>query len=287
VEAGPRIGPRERLSATVTLSIVAHAVIILGLGFTLDDAATVTPTLDVILSQTSTLEPPKDADFLAQANNRGGGDRDRAERPRENQLGLVPKTRDGMAPEEMIAQAPPPEPEPVPRHITTTGASDARLPLPREQKPDSERPLPSGQELLRKSLEMARLAAEVDRQQQLYAKRPKQKHISASTREFEYAEYMRQWVQKVERTGNANYPRQARDSGLNGRLIMTVMIRLDGSVGGITLTQPSGYKVFDEAAVRTVRLAEPFPPPPRTKEQVDELYITRTWNFVSGSTSVD
>ena len=89
MEAGPRIGPRERLSATVTLSIVAHAVIILGLGFTLDDAATVTPTLDVILSQTSTLEPPKDADFLAQANNRGGGDRDRAERPRENQLGVV------------------------------------------------------------------------------------------------------------------------------------------------------------------------------------------------------
>lgn len=287
METGPRIGPRERLSATVTLSLIAHAIFILGLGFTLDDAATVTPTLDVILSQTSTIDPPKEADFLAQANNQGGGDRDRAERPRENQLGVVPKPRDGLAPEEMIAQAPPPEPEPTPRSVTTTGATLERLPLPREQKPDTERPLPSGRELLPKSLDMARLAAEVARQEQQYAKRPKQKHISASTREFEYAEYMRQWVQKVERTGNANYPRQARESGLSGRLIMTVMIRPDGSVGGITLTQPSGYKMFDEAAVRTVRMAEPFPPPPKTREQVDELYITRTWHFDGDSTTVD
>jgi len=284
---GPRIGPGERLSATITLSLIAHAVLILGLGFTLDDAATVTPTLDVILSQTSTMEPPKEADFLAQANNQGGGDRDRAERPRENQLGVVPKTRDGLAAEEMIAQAPPPEPLPTPRSITTTGASEQHLPLPREQKPDSERPLPSGRELLQKSLEMARLAAEVDRNQQLYARRPKRKQITASTREFEYAEYMRQWVQKVKRTGNANYPAQARDSGLSGRLIMTVMIRPDGSVGDITLTQPSGHRILDEAAIRTVRLAQPFPPPPKTRENIDELYITRTWKFVSGSTSVD
>lgn len=287
MEQSPRIGPGERLSATVTLSLIVHAVLILGVGFTLDDAAPVAPTLDVILSQTSTLEPPKDADFLAQANNQGGGDRDRAERPRESQLGVIAKPREGVAPEEMIAQAPPPEPEPTPRSITTTGATTELLPLPREQKPDTERPLPSGRELVRKSLEMARLTAEVDRQQQLYAKRPTKKFITASTREYEYAEYMRQWIRKVERVGNANFPQQVRESGLSGELKLTVMIRRDGTVGGITLNEPSGHRFFDDMATRTVRLAQPFAPPPKTADNFDELYITRTWKFVGGSTTVN
>ena len=66
VRPGPRIGPPERLSATMALSTIAFGVLILGVGFTLDDPAPVMPTLDVILIRTSTAEPPKEADFLAQ-----------------------------------------------------------------------------------------------------------------------------------------------------------------------------------------------------------------------------
>jgi protein TonB len=31
-----------------------------------------------------------------------------------------------------------------------------------------------------------------------------------------------------------------------------------------------------------VRLAEPFPPLPEGKDRVDELYISRTWQFLPG-----
>ena len=120
------IGAGDRLGATLALSAIAFGVLILGVGFARDLAAPVTPTLDVILTQTRTDEAPENADFIAQANNRGGGQSERAERPREAQLGHVPKPEAGVAPETMIAQAPPVEPEPTPRVLTTTGARRQR-----------------------------------------------------------------------------------------------------------------------------------------------------------------
>jgi protein TonB len=280
----PRIGPPERLSATMTLSAIAFGVLILGVGFTLDDPAPVMPTLDVILTRTTTAEPPKDPDFLAQASNQGGGDRDKAQRPTEAQFADTPRPNEGVAPEPMTSQAPPPAPDYQERLLTTVGASDRRTPAP-EDRDHPPTPLPTGDELMRLSMEAARLASENERERQLYAKRPKRKFISASTQQFEYAQYMRAWVTRVERVGNLNVPAEAR--GLTGELVMTVVVRRDGSVGDITLTVPSGHKVLDEAAKRSVRLAEPFAPPPPTSEDVDELYITRTWRFSDGSVSTE
>ena len=281
--AAPTIGPGERLSATFALSLVVFGVLILGVGFTRDDAAPVTPTLDVILTETRSDQPPEDADFIAQANNQGGGESDRPERPREEQLAPVPKADPGVAPEPLVAQAPPPEPEPVPRVLTTVAPSPMPLPVPKDQRETEPSLLPPGQERVDQSLEMARLAAEIERRQELMAKRPKRKFISASTREYEYATYLRAWVAKVERVGNLNYPEQARRRGLAGRLVMTVAVRRDGSIEEIVLNRSSGLGVLDQAAMRIVRLSEPYPPLPRTKENIDVLHITRTWQFQNGS----
>jgi protein TonB len=73
VAAPPRIGERERLGATLVLSLLVHGLLILGVGFAIESAAPVMPTLDVILTQSRTDLSPDQADFLAQANNRGGG----------------------------------------------------------------------------------------------------------------------------------------------------------------------------------------------------------------------
>ncbi len=280
---GPKTGPTERLSATLALSMIFFGVLILGVGFSREDAAPVVPTLDVILTQTSTPEPPRQADFIAQANNQGGGDRDEAQRPREAQIAQVPKPQPGIAPQPMTAQAPPPTPDSSQRLLTTVSASDRRVPLPEDQPNHDPTPLPTGRELMQQSLEMARLAAEIDRQQELYAKRPRRMRITASTQQYEYAAYMRAWVEKVERIGNLNYPEQVRRRGLSGRLVMTVVVRRDGSVGDIILNTPSKEKLLDEAAMRTVRLAEPFAPLPESKDDIDELLITRTWDFQNGN----
>jgi len=286
--AVPRTGPRERLGATMVLSLIGFGVFILGVGFALDDAAPVVPTLDVILTQTSTPDAPDKADFIAQANNRGGGNQDEARRPREAQLAAVPKPEPGAAPTTLVASAPPPAPTPRERLVTSAGASAAAVPLPEDQpQPDPTRPLPTGRELMAQSAEMARLSAELAIRTELYARRPKKKMITASTREYEYASYMRAWVDKVERVGNLNYPEAARRQGLSGELVLTVSLARDGTVRGVLVNQGSGKKILDDAAVRVVQLASPFAPLPKTAEDIDVLEITRTWSFRNGSVASD
>jgi protein TonB len=281
-----RIGPGDRLVATFVLALLVHGVILLGVGFTREDPAPVVPTLDVILTQTRTLQPPKQADFLAQANQQGGGDKDFAQRPGEPQLADVPKPDPGIAPRPMQAQNPPPQPDAVQRLITTTRATQ-NVAAPQEAQPVSQLPLPTGRDLTEQDLEMARLTAELQRTQQLYAKRPRKKFFSASTQEYEYAAYMRAYVARLERVGTLNFPDEARRRNLSGSVVLTVEIHRDGSLGSVDIIQSSGIPVLDQAAVQTVRLAVPFAELPHTKDDPDILNITRTFRFLPGGTVVN
>ncbi|MFN7551773.1 MAG: energy transducer TonB [Pseudomonadota bacterium] len=279
----PQIGPRERVRVTFLFSIVLHAVLVLGVGFAYEEPAASLPSLDVILVQSRSVEQPENADFLANAAQRGGGEHDHSKRPRQPLSSPVPKPDPGLAPVELRASAP----RPQPREPAAVLATDARSPLAvrRTQPQRAEVPandLPSGRELIERSLEMARLATEIERQSEAYAKRPKRKFISANTREYEFAAYMRAWVARVERIGNLNYPEEARDGRIAGDLVMTVAVRRDGRVEQIDVIQPSGHPALDAGAQRIVRLAEPFAPLPQTRDDVDVLHITRTWQFLPG-----
>lgn len=276
----PATGPGDRLSATLTLALIAHGIVLLGLGFVPDDPAPVQPTLEVILAQTRSDQAPEHATFLAQHNQAGGGESDIPERPREPQLAEVQRPEPGQAPQQRTAQAPPQAPvAPEPILHARTGE-----PAPAAETPESVHAptLPPGEELLQADLEAARLASELERERRLYAQRPIRKHLSADAKEFEWAAYLRAWVQRVERIGNLNYPDLARRRSLSGSLVMTVAVRRDGSVESIQVVRSSGYPALDEAAVRSVRLAEPFPPLPPNRENVDVLSITRTWRYLPG-----
>ncbi len=277
----PRITPGDRLGATLVFSLLVHAAAVFGIGFTLDDPAPLVPTLEVILTQTRSDKAPDKADFLAASSQQGGGEDERARRPREPQAARMPQPEQGIAPITMEAAAPAPQPPAETAVVTTVAASPDRVANDAPTTPTE--PLPSSRELIERSLEMARLAAEIERQSETYAKRPRRKFVSASTREYEYASYLRAWVSRVERIGNLNYLDEARRRNLTGQLVMTVAVRRDGSVERIDVVQSSGYPLLDDAAQRTVRLAEPFAPLPETKERVDVLHITRTWQFLPGN----
>lgn len=131
-----------------------------------------------------------------------------------------------------------------------------------------------------RNAEMASLAARIEERSQAYASRTRRKAISTATREYIYANYMEAWRRKVERIGNLNYPREARELGLFGSLILHVAVRADGSLEGIRVVRSSGHEVLDQAAVRIVELAAPFAAfPPDIKRETDVLDITRTWQF--------
>jgi periplasmic protein TonB len=281
------VSPSDRLTGTIILSLIGYGVLVLGIGFTLNKAASVRPTLDVILSPTSSSKAPKQADFLAQADNQGGGDSDSAQRPTDDQISQLPQTDPGDAPIALQAQKTAPEPDAVQRTVITRAPSTANVERAREQKPNTPDALPEGEELIERSLELARLANEYSRKQALQARSTEHKYITASTREYAYAQYMNQWVRKVERVGNVNYPQNALRAGIDGRLILTVAIRRDGRIEDITLVKSSGNAELDRAATAIVKLAEPFAALPSTKDNPSLLYITREWQFSAGQTSLN
>jgi protein TonB len=281
------VGANHRLGATSLLAALLLGIVVLGISFGRDDAAPITPTLDVILTETANREAPERADFLAQANHQGGGEHDSSQRPREPVSAPVPKPSEGLAPIPLPAQSPRPQdatPMPV---LTTVGASPEAAPRQRPAPDTPVSPLPLGEQRLEHQVEMARLAAEVERRQAQYARRPKRKFVSASTQEYAYAQYLRQWVARVERVGNANYPERARAQRLEGQLVMTVAVRRDGSVESVLLNTPSEHELLNQAARRIVDLAEPYAPVPQQGETVDVLHITRTWHFRNGAVRSD
>ena len=165
--------------------------------------------------------------------------------------------------------------------VTTSGATDFTVASDTAKtQVDLEEQTPTAAELKRQQA-IAQLAAELRQQTEALAKRPKKKFISANTKEYVYASYMRGWSDRVERIGNLNYPDEARQRKLYGDLLLTVGLARDGGIKNITIIKSSGQPLLDAAAERIVRLAAPFPPLPKDAS-VDELYITRTWQFLPG-----
>jgi len=144
-------------------------------------------------------------------------------------------------------------------------------------------------ELLSRSLDIARLKAQVDQDYDEYQKRPKRKFVGARTKEYRFARYVEDWRIKVERIGNLNYPEEARKGKLYGNLQLTVSIRADGSLEGIEINRSSGKKILDQAAINIVKLSgqngfAPFPP--NISQDTDILHITRTWVFAPSDTLI-
>lgn len=286
VPAPPRIGEAERLRATFVLSVLVHAMLVFGIGFAIEDAAPLLPTLDVIQARTQTPLTPAQADFLAQANNQGGGEHDKSSRPGAPQAGPLARQTDGLAPRPLHAQTPAPSPPPDARVVASANGETA-LPAPKPRPETQPDDAPPGREKIERDIEMARLAAEIQLRSVEYAKRPKRKFVSASTREYAWAQYLRGWVDRVERVGNLNYPDEARRRRIGGLVVISVGVRRDGSVESVRIIRSSHIPMLDEAALRIVKLSEPFAPLPKTAEDPDVLHVTRTWQFMPGGELVD
>lgn len=271
----------DPIGATLLFSLLLHGVLVLGITFHFAKPTPGLPTLDVTLVNVANQEAPDKADFLAQANNQGGGQSDRAARPSQPVSGLLSRPTPGTAPRPVEATVPRPQQATAARRITTTGRSDFSVSSDRAHPARDATDTPTAEEL-RRQQEMAQLAAELHHRTEAYAKRPKRKFISANTKEYAYAAYMRGWVDRIERVGNLNYPEAARERNLHGELELTVTLNRDGSIKAVDVIRSSGEPLLDRAAERIVRLAGPFPRLPGPKP-VDELYITRTWQFLPGN----
>lgn len=100
----------------------------------------------------------------------------------------------------------------------------------------------------------------------------------ATNTEEEY--YLKAWLKKIKEVGQLNYPQEAVEKKLYGKLRLYVSIKPDGSVKETRVVRSSGHEVLDEAAKNIVELASPFSAfPPSMRESLDLLEIVREWEF--------
>ncbi|MGE5319083.1 MAG: energy transducer TonB [Hyphomicrobiaceae bacterium] len=234
--------------------------------------------MEVVLVNAKTKESPLNPDALAQASLAGGGNTDE-DRRLKSPLPASAKSQTGN--EETALQAKVATLEQQAKTLLTQLKSDSQLPNPSpEAVPTPVQPTLDASELNEQAREMAQLQARISQEWDEYQKRPKRAFVGANVKEYAFARYVEDWVTKVERIGNVNYPEAARRQSIYGSLRLTVSIYSDGRIENVDIDRSSGSKILDAAAIKIVELAAPYAPfPAEMRKKADILSITRTWTF--------
>jgi len=277
--------PTDRLGLAFFASILLHLVIVLGVSFHAPRVRMAgMERLEITLVQTRSARVPDKAQFLAQANQDGGGESERPDMARSP----LPLLELGAERKHLPSARPQPQQKvPSTRELALlltqeeTARKKLRFTEPRpERKQARPEPERAGLQQPVTREERARLTAELDRTHEELQKAPRHKYLNARTQEYRYAAYMDSWRAKVERVGNLNYPQEAKRRGVTGSLVLDVALRADGSVEQISILRPSGHRILDEAARRIVEMAGPYAAfPPALRAEYDVVHITRTWRF--------
>ncbi len=271
-------------SATV-VSLTVHLFIVLGISFTVFDAKRFAPPhniMDVVLVNSKSASKPTKADALAQANLDGGGNTDEKRRAKTPLPAMEQSTarNELQAAQDRVKQL-----EAEMKSLMTQARASVKI-AQGEIVPPAGSPKPvAAADLMQKSVEIAKLEAQLSKEYDAYQQRPKRTFIGARAAEYRFAQYVDNWRLKIEYVGNLNYPEEAKTSGIRGKLLLTVAIKANGEVESIEINQSSGKRVLDNAAKRIVQLAAPYDKfPDNIKRDTDVIHITRTWMFMKGDT---
>lgn len=234
--------------------------------------------MEVVLVNAKTLETPLSPDALAQVSLAGGGNIDE-DRRLKSPLPASRETQTGS--EEAALQARVAALEQQAKALLTQLQPKGQLQeRPQAPPPTPVQPAVDLSQINQQAREMAQLQARISQEWDEYQKRPKRAFVGANVKEYAFARYVEDWVAKVERVGNVNYPEAARRQGLYGSLQLTVSIQSDGRIEQVEVNRSSGSKILDAAAIRIVELAAPYARfPDDVREKADILSITRTWTF--------
>jgi len=270
---------------TIPVALILHLALIFGTGFLPDIAshAHLAPTLDITLVQTHSDTVPDQVDFIAQANQQASGSSDQKNRPQSPVSSLLSTDAEGESPLQSEAASPDTPLKLQPQILTTKGETFKPVEKSPEQPVQDDTPVAKARS--DDTQEVAQLLAEMDEEEARYARRPRIHFVDAvSAKSAVEAAYIDAWVKQIERVGNINFPPEAISRNLSGKLILNATLNSAGHVVDAQISLSSGYEVLDNAALRIVKLAGPYPPlPAEVRAKWDQLNITRTWVFHSGT----
>jgi protein TonB len=279
-----RVGAFDRLSFTVFLALAIHALLIFGISFSSNPSLSRSPTLDVTLSlhKSDDEVEDKDADFLADANQQGSGTlEDKAllkstEQAdiEDNQIFHTTPTIQQLSFSELSINND--------KIITTNSDADFAARSKSEEDGSVDQPLQNDETVILNNItDVSTLKALLSESRQSYAKRPRVRTLTAvSAKRAIDASYIYNWLNKVERIGNQNYPDAARKQRISGLVRLAVSINADGSLRSVVVTGSSGNSILDQAAKQIVYLSAPFTAfNAEMLEEYEVLEIIRTWQF--------
>ena len=278
---------RERFRFMVFLSACAHALIVLGVGFTYLGDSIDKSSIEVTLAQYRSQVQPDDADFIAQENQTGSGSQVDAIVPsspfisdfNDAAINEVLPAPEAQVVDETLEQ-------PYMTALSSVNGEQVVAQQRHTTEQDEKRALSEQSSSDEISLAIASLQAQLDLQRQAFARQPRKHTItSASAKKSHEASYLDSWRRRVEAVGNINYPMQARQQQVYGNVRMLISLNASGQVSETRIIQSSGKALLDQAAVDIVNLAAPFEPfPEELKAEADIIELIRTFRFHEGNT---
>lgn len=273
------------LLISTIIAVALHAGVIFGISFDAKyDPSAVVQEVTTVL--TDNLKKNEKADFIANANQEGGGEAD--EKKRFENADISPLNADTVNPtDDILSQRRKSRQQQYQEsYLRTTLSWEKVQDKSDNKKQDKSNDLEAEEQRLRQQI--ATLETQINTQRQLLSKKTAVKTISSnSTMKSNEAIYIENFRQQAYRVGNQHYPQEARAKGITGEVRLMVIILPTGKVKAITVLESSGSKILDEAAKASVRKAAPFGTFSNEMKDIVELRIIRTWRFGEESLSVD
>lgn len=272
--------PQNALRWGLALSLLVHGLVLAWQPNIIAPIANKPSMLDVVLVNTFSEQAPLVPQVIAQDNLEGGGEVEQA-RIASNPLPRVGVQDQDISLVELTQQRKQLEAEQQQLLKQLLSVWTAR---PNQLQSDAtEQALVSGtdevdQEALEQNARIAAILDQIDR----YNQRPRRYYDAPSAVANPFAGYVDAWRLRVEQTGSQHYPSGAGERP-RGDLQASVTINRDGTVAEVVIDRPASDVRLNQAVRRIIELAQPFAPfPQQLAAEVDQLVITRTWQFMPG-----
>ena len=271
----------DRLPAMLFLAALIHGILIIGVTFNPNIAdqfaEAISLEVTIVADPDQQIDAPEDAAYLAQANQKGGGNTANQVRPaaplqsampvdnpgHEDGAALVDATAHERAADDVIASRqqsdravtldPRTEPQAADsRAIAMEAGSEVTLPLPQEERASML----------------------------IHDDEPRELIVSADTRESVVAAYLDNWKRRIEAVGASYLPELGDIGGISGSPTLMVSISASGDLGDAVIRKTSGSTILDLAALDILQRASPFNPfPPEIAAEYDTVRFEYKWLF--------
>ena len=271
----------DRLPPMLFLAALVHGILIIGITFNAmigdNFADAISLEVTIVADPERSVEPPDDADYLAQASQEGGGNTLLQVRPGALAESNVPIDNAGEAEGTSL--------DPAQMHDVTADQVVTSLSNADTRVADRPRVDPMPDEATALALEAGAettlpLPQEDEMHLLVHDDKPRELVTSVDTRESVIAGYLDKWKRKIETTGIRYFPEQSVLRELTGSPTLEVTINASGQLDEVVVRRSSGSQVLDQAALNILRRASPFDPfPEAIRVDYDQLRFAYKWQF--------